>query len=53
MADRNALGRIGMMLGAATAMVMMIGAVVVGDHLTGQLQIDEGLQMVSTLPLSR
>ncbi|HEY0224553.1 MAG TPA: hypothetical protein VGC38_08575 [Pseudolabrys sp.] len=40
MADRNALGRIGMMLGAATMAVMMVGAVVVTDHLTGRLQIE-------------
>jgi len=43
MADRTALGRIGMMLGAATMMVMTIGTLVVTDHLTGRLQIDDGL----------
>lgn len=42
MADRGALGKIGLMLGAATAAVMMIGAVVVGDHLTGRMHIDDG-----------
>ena len=47
MADRSALGRIGMMLGAATMAVMMVGAVVVTDHLTGRWQIDDGLQVVS------
>jgi hypothetical protein len=47
MADRNALGRIGLMLGAATMMVMMVGAFVVTDHLTGRLQIDEGLSAIS------
>jgi hypothetical protein len=47
MADRNALGRIGIMLGAATMAVMMVGAVVVTDHLTGRLQIDDGLRVVS------
>ena len=47
MADRNALGTIGLMLGAATMMVMMVGTMVVTDHLTGRLHIDDGLQMVS------
>jgi hypothetical protein len=47
MADRNALGRIGLMLGAATMAVMMIGTMVVTDHLNGRLQIDEGLSVVS------
>ena len=47
MADRSALGRIGLMLGAATMMVMMVGAFVVTDHLTGRLQIDDGLSVVS------
>ena len=51
MADRNALGRIGLMLGAATIMVMMIGTVVVTDHLNGRMQIDDGLSVVS-LPAS-
>jgi hypothetical protein len=51
MADRSALGRIGLMLGAATMMVMMVGAVVVTDHLTGRLQIDDGLRVMS-LPAS-
>ena len=43
MADRNALGMIGLMLCTATVLVMMVGAVVVNDHLTGRLQIDENL----------
>jgi hypothetical protein len=47
MADRTALGRIGLMLGAATMMVMMIGTVVVTDHLTGRLQIEDNVQVVS------
>lgn len=42
MADRNALGLIGLMLGAATIVVAMIGAVVVGDHLSGKLHMDDG-----------
>jgi hypothetical protein len=47
MADRNALGKIGLMLGAATMMVMMVGAFIVTDHLTGRLHIDEGLSVAS------
>jgi hypothetical protein len=53
MADRTALGRIGMMLGAATMMVMTIGTLVVTDHLTGRLQIDDGLQIVSLPVIAR
>jgi hypothetical protein len=40
MVDRYALGMIGLMLCTATALVMMVGAVVVNDHLTGRLHID-------------
>jgi hypothetical protein len=47
MADRSALGAIGWMLGAATMAVMMIGTVVVTDHLTGRLQIEDGLRVVA------
>jgi hypothetical protein len=47
MADRSALGKIGLMLGAATMMVMMVGAFVVTDHLTGRLHIDDGMSEVS------
>lgn len=47
MADRNALGKIGLLLGAATLFVMMTGAVVVGDHLTGRLHIDDNVPLVS------
>lgn len=47
MADRIALGKIGLMLGAATMMVMMIGAFVVTDHLTGRLQLDGSLPVMS------
>ena len=46
MADRSALGRIGLMLGAATMMVMMIGTLVVTNHLTGRMQIDDALSVV-------
>ena len=49
MADRTALGRIGLMLGAATMAVMMIGSVVVTSHLTGRLQIDDS-QYIASLP---
>jgi hypothetical protein len=44
MADKNALGAIGLMLATATMFVMMVGAVVVTDHLTGRMQIDESVQ---------
>jgi hypothetical protein len=46
MADRSALGAIGLFLGAATIAVMMVGALVVNEHLTGRLQIDDGLRVV-------
>jgi hypothetical protein len=46
MADRSALGKIGLLLGAATLFVMMIGTVVVSDHLSGRLHIDDGLTAV-------
>ena len=42
MADRNALGMIGLLFGATTLFVMMMGAVVVADHLSGKLQIEDG-----------
>jgi hypothetical protein len=51
MADRNALGMIGLLFGAATLFVMMAGAVVVGDHLTGRLHLDDGLTAVA-MPLT-
>jgi hypothetical protein len=41
MADKRALGMIGLMLCTVTMLVMTVGAVVVGDHLTGRLQIDD------------
>ena len=43
MADRNALGMIGLLFGAATLFVMLAGGIVVADHLTGKWQIDDGL----------
>lgn len=51
MADRNALGLIGLLFGAATIFVMMIGGIVVGDHLTGRLNVEDGLTAVA-LPMS-
>lgn len=47
MADRSALGAIGLLLGVATLAVMMVGALVVTEHVTGRLQIDDGLRVVS------
>ena len=43
MADRNALGMIGLLFGATTLFVMMMGAVVVADHLSGKLHLEDGL----------
>jgi len=43
MADKRALGMIGLMLCTVTVLVMTVGAVVVGDHLTGQMRIDDGV----------
>lgn len=51
MADSSALGTIGLLLGAAAIFVMMVGTMVVANHLTGRLQIDDGLPVVS-LPLA-
>jgi hypothetical protein len=41
MADKRALGMIGLMLCTVTLLVMTVGAVVVGDHLTGRMHIDD------------
>lgn len=41
MADSNALGKIGLMLVAATLFVMMMGAVVVAGHLSGGASFDD------------
>lgn len=48
MADRNALGMIGLFFGATTLFVMMMGAVVVADHLSGKLQLEDGLTATVT-----
>ncbi len=45
MADKTALGMIGLMLCGATLLVMTVGGIVVGDHLTGRLQLDSGIQV--------
>lgn len=45
MADRTALGRIGLILGAATIMVAMVGGLVVSDHLSGRLQLEDKLNV--------
>lgn len=50
MADRNALGLIGLMLCAATLAVMTIGGLVVGDHLSGRVQLDDALRVTASFP---
>lgn len=45
MADRAALGMIGLMLGIATIMVVTVGAWVVSDHLSGRLQIEDNMRL--------
>lgn len=50
MADRTALGMIGLMLCAATLAVMTIGGVVISGHLSGGIQLDDGLRVTVTLP---
>ena len=47
-ADRGSLGMIGYLLGGIAAVVMMIGALVVGDHLAGRLSLDGNLPAVTT-----
>ena len=51
MADTKSLSYIGMLLGAAAMMVMLIGTVVVYDHVTGRLNIDDGLSAIA-LPVA-
>jgi hypothetical protein len=53
MADRTALGAIGLMLGAATLAVLMIGGVVVTDHLNGRLQLDDSVRVVALPTVTR
>ena len=52
MADRNALGLIGLMLGAATMFVVSVGAVVVIDHVTGRLTFADSAPVMQTAALS-
>jgi len=47
MADTKSLSTIGFLLGAAAMMVMMVGTLVVFDHLTGRLQLDDDLGAIS------
>lgn len=47
MADKNALGMIGLMLGAATMFVVGVGAVVVTDHISGRLQLADSTALVT------
>ncbi|MDO8874931.1 MAG: hypothetical protein Q8M24_22510 [Pseudolabrys sp.] len=51
MADRSALGMIGLLFGATTLFVMMMGAAVVADHLSGKLHLEDGQARISQ-PLS-
>ncbi len=50
MADKNGLVMIGVMLCAATLMVMTIGGVVVRDHLSGRLSLEDGLRISAPTP---
>ncbi len=52
MADRNALGLIGLMLGVATMFVVSVGAVVVNDYGNGQLNFADSPQTMQTVALS-
>lgn len=45
MADRTALGMIGLMLGVATIMVVTVGALVIGGHLNGRLQLEDDMRI--------
>lgn len=47
MADTRSLNFIGLMLGAATMMVMMVGAFVVTDHVTGRMHLEEALPILA------
>jgi hypothetical protein len=47
MADTRSLNVIGLMLAAAAVMVMMVGAFVVTDHVTGRMQLEEGLPVLA------
>lgn len=45
MADRTALGMIGLMLGAATIVVATVGGLVISYHMNGRLQIEDKLSV--------
>ena len=47
MADRRSLGMVGFVLGGITALVMMVGAMVVQQHLDGRLQLDNARPILS------
>jgi hypothetical protein len=53
MADIRSLNVIGLLLGAATMMVMMVGAFVVTDHLTGRMHLEDGLPDISAPAAAR
>ena len=53
MTDRNALGLIGLMLGAATMFVVSVGAVVVSDQASGQLQLADTMQAMAVASKAR
>jgi hypothetical protein len=53
MADRDALGLIGALLGIATLAVAMIGTFVVTDHLNGRLTLDDGVHLVAAVQPAR
>lgn len=52
MADKNALGMIGLMLGVATVFVTVMGAVAVGNH-GGQLHWRGVAPVVAALPAAQ
>jgi hypothetical protein len=53
MADTRSLNVIGLMLGAAAMMVMMVGAFVVTDHVTGRMHLEEALPSLSAPTAAR
>jgi hypothetical protein len=53
MADTRSLGVIGLMLGAATVMVMMVGAFVVTDHVSGRMHVEDALPVLSSPAVAR
>jgi len=53
MADKNALGAIGLMLCAATVMVMVVGSVVIKGHLDGTAHLEETVQIVALPTVTR